>query len=381
MTYDYMNTSFFHGIVRYSEAYSLLHGYLSLIICIFGITSNLFNIIVLTRKHMITSTNVILTALAISDLITMIAYVPTSLKYYCLLERIDECHDTYEPTFFWNLYALIYTNLTVTMHSISIWLTVLLAFFRYLYICHNTIGKRVCKMKNTILSIIFVIILSTLLCFPSYLVSKINKVTHYSNNTLNGTITYYELAQSNLDRSTNSLIFRITFISQAIGIKLIPCFLIIILSALLIRSIHLAKQTNKRLQQLGRKNESEKSKEHTRTNIMLVLVCALFFITEFPQGILALLSIIFEKYDFHANVYAKFGDTMDILALFNNSVNFILYCSMSRVFRKTFKDLFIRMICCARNLKGKFKKRRRKQSYNGSLQTKRVNDVESQPLR
>lgn len=31
---------------------------------------------------------------------------------------------------------------------------------------------------------------------------------------------------------------------------------------------------------------------------------------------------------------------MDILALINSAINFILYCSMSRQFRTTFNDLF-----------------------------------------
>lgn len=34
------------------------------------------------------------------------------------------------------------------------------------------------------------------------------------------------------------------------------------------------------------------------------------------------------------------GDVMDILALINSAINFILYCAMSRQFRKTFNLLF-----------------------------------------
>lgn len=36
----------------------------------------------------------------------------------------------------------------------------------------------------------------------------------------------------------------------------------------------------------------------------------------------------------------KIGDLIDILALINSGINFILYCSMSRQFRKTFIALF-----------------------------------------
>lgn len=34
------------------------------------------------------------------------------------------------------------------------------------------------------------------------------------------------------------------------------------------------------------------------------------------------------------------GDLMDILALINSGINFILYCSMSRQFRSTFNTMF-----------------------------------------
>lgn len=42
------------------------------------------------------------------------------------------------------------------------------------------------------------------------------------------------------------------------------------------------------------------------------------------------------------NVYMSLGELMDLLALINNGVNFILYCTMSRAFRKTFQKTF----CC-----------------------------------
>ncbi|XP_028178160.1 probable G-protein coupled receptor 139, partial [Ostrinia furnacalis] len=40
-------------------------------------------------------------------------------------------------------------------------------------------------------------------------------------------------------------------------------------------------------------------------------------------------------------------DLMDVLALFTSSVNFVLYCSMSRQFRCTFARLARRMLSAA----------------------------------
>ena len=41
---------------------------------------------------------------------------------------------------------------------------------------------------------------------------------------------------------------------------------------------------------------------------------------------------------------------MDMLALLNSAINFILYCSMSRQFRNTFKSLFLSYFIHRNNL-------------------------------
>lgn len=70
---------------------------------------------------------------------------------------------------------------------------------------------------------------------------------------------------------------------------------------------------------------------------MLVAIVVLFVVTELPQGALALCSGLVERcFDFY---YAPLGDTMDIVALINNGINFALYCTMSARFRQTFARL------------------------------------------
>lgn len=56
------------------------------------------------------------------------------------------------------------------------------------------------------------------------------------------------------------------------------------------------------------------------------------------QGVLALVSGL--KPIYFSTLYMPLGDVMDIAALVNNAVNFVLYCTMSRQFRQTFLDLF-----------------------------------------
>lgn len=73
--------------------------------------------------------------------------------------------------------------------------------------------------------------------------------------------------------------------------------------------------------------------------MLLVAVLLLFLITEFPQGILGLLSGILEKC-FFSRCYSLFGEMMDLLALINAAVGFVLYGLMSKQFRTSFKAVF-----------------------------------------
>lgn len=81
------------------------------------------------------------------------------------------------------------------------------------------------------------------------------------------------------------------------------------------------------------------SSQSDRTTKMLVAILLLFLVTEFPSGTVALLSGFLGE-SFHMNVYQPLGEIFDILALINSGINFILYCVMSRLFRKTFCKIF-----------------------------------------
>ncbi|CAB0034518.1 unnamed protein product [Trichogramma brassicae] len=84
---------------------------------------------------------------------------------------------------------------------------------------------------------------------------------------------------------------------------------------------------------------SRSERRADRTTRMLLAVLLLFLITEIPQGVLGLLSGLMGDC-FFRSCYHSMGEFMDILALFNGAVNFILYCLMSRQFRQAFGQLF-----------------------------------------
>lgn len=82
-----------------------------------------------------------------------------------------------------------------------------------------------------------------------------------------------------------------------------------------------------------RVKSTSRNHENSRATLMLIIVCALFLITEFPQFVLIILSAIDQV--FYEEVYVKLGDLLDMIVLINSSINFILYCTMSKSFRDT----------------------------------------------
>lgn len=77
--------------------------------------------------------------------------------------------------------------------------------------------------------------------------------------------------------------------------------------------------------------------DNSRTTRMLLVVITLFLVTELPQAVLIVLSATIPG--FFLEVYVPLGDIMDMVALVNNGINFLLYCIMSRDFRTTLLDM------------------------------------------
>ncbi|KAH3789827.1 hypothetical protein DPMN_168016 [Dreissena polymorpha] len=104
---------------------------------------------------------------------------------------------------------------------------------------------------------------------------------------------------------------------------------------MLILGLRKAHHNHVQLKSQGMRNDDvEKHHEHYRTTGMLLAVVILFLIVELPQGIMTLLMIFMPE--LYNEVYNPLGDIFDIVALLNNAVNFVLYCSMSKQFRDTF---------------------------------------------
>lgn len=112
----------------FHDWYQNYHGYLASVVCVFGIVANAANIVVLTRRNMISATNCILTALAVADGLTMAAYLPFALRFYVLYGTTPNAERNSLAAV---CFMMFYACFSVVVHTVAIWLTVVLAVFRF----------------------------------------------------------------------------------------------------------------------------------------------------------------------------------------------------------------------------------------------------------
>jgi len=126
-TFSYVGAS---ELLQLHDWYRQYHGFLATAVCVIGIVANIINIIVLSQKNLLSATNCILTGLAVSDGLTMTAYIPFALRFYVVygLEANPERNSLAAIQYMW-----FYACFSVAAHSVSIWLTVVLAIFRFIF--------------------------------------------------------------------------------------------------------------------------------------------------------------------------------------------------------------------------------------------------------
>ncbi|XP_074654627.1 G-protein coupled receptor dmsr-1-like [Tubulanus polymorphus] len=320
------------GLEEFHCWYAGVHGYASLIVCTFGVLTNILNIVILTRKNMQTSTNCILTGLAISDLLTMSSYWMFAYHFYVAYGIQPS---PIRNTRGWVSFMMFNALFTATTHTISIWLGVLLAIFRYIYIRLSMEGTIMCSIPRAKVAVIIVYVCSVLVQIPNYCSLTVKELPDSNSN---GSI--FKLKSVNSTGAPFNLM-SMNLWTYAILAKMIPCVLMTIFGGILVYTLHIAKRKSSLLHKSNRASDSfrNRMREHARTTRMLVAVIILFLVTELPQGILLLLSMTLDI-RFFRRVYSPLGDFMDIIALINNSINFLLYCTMSKTFRENIIDVF-----------------------------------------
>lgn len=116
---------------------TIMFGYIMPFVLILTLVTNTLVVMVLAKRHMRTPTNIVLFTMAIVDLMTLLSPSPWYFYIYTL-----GYHDKflYPPMACYTHYVMT-DVVPVFFHTSSIWLALLLASQRYIYVCHPTLAS------------------------------------------------------------------------------------------------------------------------------------------------------------------------------------------------------------------------------------------------
>ncbi|CAG9533382.1 unnamed protein product [Cercopithifilaria johnstoni] len=356
-------TWLFATLSAFHVAYGFIHPYIAAVLCFTGTILNVMTVVVLTRPSMISPVNVLLSSIALCDVLVMASYLIFVTHF--LISAANRCLPT-DYSYSWTIFTLIHAHASVILHSTSIWLTVFLAQIRVLTIRRSTLHP------STTVTIRFTVLLSLAICFimslfnlPNFLTFKVVRTSSelflpclvkYSNNsslllTIDNKSDDDDYSNQSSDYSQyvddenpvymlvasqgNCMKLKLAFWLNGILFKVVPCLLLTVSIIVLLKLI---SDLSHQRQTLAQVMKRKVPKDHTTP--MLVAVLSIFLITELPQGVMNVLTGIFTGDTFHQKVYLLLGDFMDFLSLVNSAVNFLIYCIMNKRFRVTFLQLF-----------------------------------------
>ncbi|KAI8778121.1 nociceptin receptor [Biomphalaria glabrata] len=306
-----------NGTDEYEEFYKTAQYVTGLIIypilCITGVLGNSLSLIVLSHKDMATSTNIYLLALGISDSLKLL-----NDFLYCIMLIISMSNQGAAESMMANVYPYAHYVFQVAV-SVTAWLTVAVAVDRYISVCYPSRSKTLCTIPKarTVVTSIFVII--SLLSIPSVFRYRLETIVDVHNN-----ITCQDVMVTELGRNKQFMI-PYTWVQNLLR-GIVPVFILVFINAKIINVLRRERVKGKKLS------------SRNRITLMLIAMVLIFILCLTPD---AIMSTFFGKGYVEEDYMTKgIREITDCLVLLNSAVNFILYCSLSAIFRNTFMRVF-----------------------------------------
>ena len=200
------------------------------------------------------------------------------------------------------------------------------------------------QSRHVIPLIWIVAAVSCLLMIPNYFLWTVVRQPAYKHlpnlyNENSSEMVYWVSA------ATGARLEKVSFVILALCFKLLPVFILILFSVLLIINIHHARQLRERLRCRSSSTVTSSSSHlnrELRTTTMLVFITSFTVLVEFPQGLFFIASGIDKNF---FSLYSHLGDIWDITSISSSFITFIMYCSMSQQFRMEMVTLLLPRFC------------------------------------
>ncbi|CAD6185438.1 unnamed protein product [Caenorhabditis auriculariae] len=333
-----------YSLSHYADPEAFIYGQVFPTLVLLAMFANVAVAMVLSKKHMITPTNVVLKYMAIAELLVGLVPLPWTLFYFTLGNYAKQ-----ERLELWWCYLQKYSMDAVppVFHNIAMWLTVLLAAQRYVSISYPLHSRGACSVRNVRIATVIIAVISLLCGLPKsfdYYYETVDTWVYYD-----GTWSYVRSCASGqralLLLTGETVFFNVYFWTRALGFILLPSTLLVILNVLLIRGIRKAQKRKLRLLREKRSEEAARQRDSNSTSLMLVAIVSIFLIVNLPQAAYMGILCVCETFSIRMSILdgmfpAVFLLASNMIVMATYPINFSIYCFMSSSFRQTFKAMF-----------------------------------------
>ncbi|CAD5217143.1 unnamed protein product [Bursaphelenchus okinawaensis] len=337
----------FSSFGRNMELEHFVYGHLFPVLVLLVAIANVMVALVLSQRHMVTPTNVVLKYMAVADLCVGIIPLPWNFFYHTL--KNYEHEDQLE---LWWCYMYKYSMDAIppVFHNIAMWLTVLLAGQRYISISYPLSSRQLCSVKNVRICTAVITLVCVLCGLPKSMDLYYDVYEGWIFDR-SETWVYKRSCLSGLTPLVTSIgpttFFNLYFMTRVFFFILLPSFLLTILNALLVRGIRNAQKRKQHLLKEKRAREAQRQTDSNSTSIMLVMVVSIFLVVNLPQAVFMLMVCLSNTLGIHNDLFTgvfpvAFMLVSNMLVMATYPINFAIYCYMSSSFRDTFRVLFCR---------------------------------------
>ncbi|ESP03002.1 hypothetical protein LOTGIDRAFT_110771 [Lottia gigantea] len=283
------------------------------ILCIIGITGNTLALIVLSHRNMCTSTNVYLSALAVSDTIKLL----NDLLYFIML-LISMGDVTAGTKMLVNVYPYAHYIFNMSV-CITAWLTVSVAIERYISVCHPTQAKQLCTIPRARIICVLVFFFVITLTLPSAFIYRPLYIYDVEQN-----VSCHDIGLTELG-SNNTFMVPYQWIQNSLR-SIIPLIVLIFVNVRIINELRKERVKGKKLS------------SRNKITLMLTIIIVIFVVCITPDAIMS--TFFGLGYYEETSLVKGIREITDSLLAFNSAINFLLYCLLNKMFRNTFLVVF-----------------------------------------
>uniref|UniRef100_A0A0K0EVA3 G_PROTEIN_RECEP_F1_2 domain-containing protein n=1 Tax=Strongyloides venezuelensis TaxID=75913 RepID=A0A0K0EVA3_STRVS len=324
----------------------LISSYIYPLLILFGLLGNCLNLLVLLSKGMRNQANLLLSAMAFSDLSVIILHIPEWLSTYAPIRSTLLFRVFYFKTY---VYRLWFKN---AFSMASCWFVLGVSMERFIGIRSPMHTRQTFKAKKTIIGIIIMVLISLILCYHWILLYEYE--SQEGPPECNNSYTYYQIVETKNNSKILTIFIKFAKHASIFYQVIIPVVTVNIFNILLIFIVkkrpilsRTSSSTNttelRRVSDFGTFLRQEKK---VTTTVMSILIC--FTLTQTPSIIPTIISLFGIK----NKKLSIMTSILNLLVMFGKVLNFVLFCTASVHFRRRTITMLQGLLC--RNYSKKF---------------------------